>query len=115
MELQQELRQFTGTEHYYKHNFGGMLYTDGVKYFAEKAGGGAYWFLDIVSTELMRLADKEGFLSIHLKAKEGTAVLSADDGNDNILWTKAVEFTDCPDGDWHFYLTDKVLLLTSEY
>ena len=115
MELQQDLRQFTGTEHYYKHNFGGMLYTDGVKYFAEKAGGGAYWFLDIVSTELMRLAAEEGFLSIHLFAKNGKAKLSADDGNDNILWTKNIDFTDCPDGDWMFFLTDKVMMIPSEY
>ncbi len=44
---QAELAQFTGTEQYYKH-LGGLVYTDGVKYLAEKAG--SYWLLDIIAS-----------------------------------------------------------------
>ncbi|MDP3308277.1 MAG: hypothetical protein Q8S50_08440 [Methylotenera sp.] len=105
--------QFSGTEHYYAHNFGGMTYTDGVKYFADKVG--AYWFLDIVSTELMLPADKEGFISIHLVSADSKAVAKADDGNYNVFWTRKIEYTDCPAGDWQFYLTNRVLMLPSEY
>jgi len=38
-----ELRQFSGTEHWYKH-LSGYLYTDGVQYVAQN--GGAYWLVD---------------------------------------------------------------------
>ncbi len=38
-----ELRQFSGTEHWYKH-LSGYLYTDGVQYVAQE--GGAYWLVD---------------------------------------------------------------------
>ena len=38
-----ELRQFSGTEHWYRH-LSGYLYTDGVQYVAQE--GGAYWLID---------------------------------------------------------------------
>lgn len=112
-DLKTELSQFTGTEHWYKHMFGGMLYTDGVKYFAEHAG--TYWFLDIVATELMKLAEREGFLSIHINSDGHAAGLSATEGNEKTLWSRHIDFTDCPAGLWKFFLVDNVLLLPSEY
>lgn len=115
MNLKNELAQFYGTEHYYKHMFGGMVYTDGVKYFAENAGGGAYWFLDIIATEVMQLHKTQPFNSIHLISGGHNATLTVDDGNDNKLWSKIIHITDCPEGDWQFYLIDKVLMLPSEY
>jgi hypothetical protein len=92
-----------------------MLYTDGVQFFAENAGGGAYWFLDIVATEVFRLQEKEAFLHIVLKAQDHKALIKADDGNGNVIWDKEIEFTDCPTGEWRFYLTDNVLMVPSEY
>jgi hypothetical protein len=50
-----------------------------------------------------------------LSSKDRSAVIKVADGNENIVYTKQIEFTDCPEGDWIFYLTDNVLLLTSEY
>ena len=42
------LRQFTGTEKWYRHPFvRTVLYTDGVKYVAEQ--GGAYWLIDDIA------------------------------------------------------------------
>lgn len=43
--LNDELAQFTGTEHYYRH-WMGKNYTDGVKGMAEKYK--AYWLIDVV-------------------------------------------------------------------
>lgn len=115
MQLKHEMAQFTGTENYYRHTISRMTYTDGVKFFAENAGGGAYWFLDIVGTELMQIQKIEPFISIKLIAKDSKAIISATDGNDNKLWSRAIEYTDCPDGEWSFYLIDGILILTREY
>lgn len=111
-----DLHQFTGTETWFRHSLNRkMLYTEGVQFFAEKAGHGAYWFLDIVATELMMLHKEEPFLAITLASKDGKATITADDGNDRVLYTREIEYTDCPPGDWKFYLVDNVLLLPSEY
>lgn len=45
---QLDLSPFTGTEHWYKHWLGGLLYTDGVKYVADQAG--AYWLIDAIAS-----------------------------------------------------------------
>ncbi len=115
-ELACALRQFTGTDHWYRHPLNrNMLYTDGVKYFADNAGNGAYWFLDICATELYELQAEEGFISVWLDVQDDKAMIAADDGNDKDLYSKTIEYTDCPPGEWKFFFTDKVLLLTSEY
>ena len=45
---QADLRQFTGTETWYRHPLARkVLYTEGVQYVAEQ--GGAYWLLDIIA------------------------------------------------------------------
>jgi hypothetical protein len=112
--LQDDLRQFTGTETWYRHPFSPMLYTDGVKYFADQAG--AYWFLDIVATEVWELiSEDDPYLFVTLMVRENQAVIAADDGNGNTSWSRDIEFTDCPEGDWKFYLFDGVLLLPGEY
>jgi hypothetical protein len=90
-----------------------MVHTDGVQYFAETAH--AYWFLDIVAIEYFPLMKKEGFLSIYLMVFNGRATITVQDGDLKILRKKEIEYTDCPDGEYSFYLTDNVLMLTSEY
>lgn len=114
-QLKNEMAQFTGTEYYYRHLLSRMKYTDGVKFFAENAGGGAYWFLDIVGTELMEIQKSEPFISIKLNVQDNKAVITASDGNDKKLWARAIEYTDCPDGEWSFYLIDEIMLFIREY
>jgi hypothetical protein len=113
---QEDLHQFTGTETWYRHVLNReMLYTEGVQYFAENAGNGAYWFLDIVATEFFGLLRKEPFMLIELRVVGGSAVIVAEDGNGNEVYRRDIDYTDCPPGVWKFYLTDNVLLLPSEY
>lgn len=124
-ELRSALSQFTGTEHWHFNRlYKWMKYTDGVVFFALNAGGGAYWFLDIIGTELMEVAKSEKFLVINLHVNsDGTATITASDGNesdelewdDHIKYRRSIESTDCPEGEWTFYLTDNVLMLPSEY
>jgi len=120
-----DLGLFTGTEQWFRHplchNF---LYTDGVKYFAEHCGNGAYWLLDIIATEVAELQETEEFLSIQLivdkiweksVGENNAALITVSDGNGNDLYEKVIEYTDAPVGVWKFYLTNNVMLLPSEY
>lgn len=112
--LRSELAQYTGTEQWYRHGLNRhMLYTDGVKHFAERAG--CYWFLDIVATELFRLQRQNPFLVIALEVGDGTADIVVDDGDGRAIYRRHIEYTDAPVGTWRFYLIDNVLLLPSEY
>ncbi len=112
--LRQELGQFTGTETWYRHPLNrNLLYTEGVQFFAERAG--CYWFLDIAATELFRLQRTEPFLVITLAVDDGEADIVVDDGDGSAVFRRHIHFTDAPSGDWRFYLTDNVVLLPSEY
>jgi hypothetical protein len=114
-----DLSGFIGSETRFRHSLvRRFLYTEGVKFFAEKAG--AYWFLDVCATELHQLCFHEGFLAIRLEVANSKAVATADDGNRNDLWTKEIDLTDCPEGLWKFYMapgdeTHSVMMLPSEY
>jgi hypothetical protein len=111
-----DLSQFTGTENYYRTNpffAKDMVHTDGVQYFADNAG--CYWFLDIIATEVFPLLKKEPFLSIKFWVNGGEASITVEDGDLKPLFVKGIEHTDCPDGDYQFFLTNNVLMLTSEY
>lgn len=108
-----DLSHFTGSENIYAHFLKTMTFTDGARHFAEQAR--AFWWLDIVATELIPLQSEEEFIHVRLTVANGKAEASADDGNGNPLWAKAIPFTDCPDGAYRFYLYDRVLMLPSEY
>lgn len=110
-----DLSQFTGTEAYHRTFMftPKLVHTDGVQYFAETAG--CYWFLDIVATEFYPMLESEPFLSIYLMVFNGKATITVQDGDLTILKKKEIAHTDCPDGEYSFYLTDNVLMLTSEY
>ena len=125
-----DLNMFTGTEGYMRYNMPltpkdqQMLLTDGAHYFAENCGGGAYWLMDIIQTEVVPLLTEENyFILIKMDVSQGennkVATIVADDGNDNLLWSRDIGFTDADIGTWKFYLIDdgrqKVLMLPSEY
>jgi len=57
-----QLRQFTGSENWYRHGINrAVLFTDGAKFLADQ--GGAYWLLDIISV-CIRTATPRQDLSI---------------------------------------------------
>jgi hypothetical protein len=116
-QLASGLRQYTGTEQWYRHGLNRqLLYTDGVQFFAENGGGqGAYWLLDIIATEYWLLLKKAPFLALSITVKDDAAKIEVTDGNGHILKTRELEYADLQEGVWKFYLTDNVLLLPSEY
>lgn len=107
---QPEVRQFTGTMHYYKH-VSGNVYTDGVQYVASQHG--VYWFLDLITSRSAQF--KEPFTVWNLeRLNEGRFKITADDGNENIFYEQEIvsDFKyDC----LQLFFIDNVLLLPSEY
>jgi len=116
-QLEDALRNFYGTQEWYRHWLvKALLYTEGVQFFAEQGGEqGAFWFLDVVATEFFPLLKKEPFQSIKLAVEGRKAVITVENGNGKVLKRKDVEYTDMQPGTWPFYLTDNVLLLPGEY
>jgi hypothetical protein len=113
-DIRHALAHCTGTENYYKHRLGNCVYTDGAKTFAEMAE--AYWLLDILATEVVPYQAKQPFIHAKLNVTDDAkAVITADDGNGNQFWSKDISWTDCPCGEWRFYVIDRVILVTSEY
>ena len=119
MLLPEDLSMFTGGEKFYKHPLvPRMVYTEGVKYFATKAG--AYWFVDKVAAELEDLMANEPFISLVLTVENEKATLSVTDGNKNALSPDFyIDFTDAPEGEWPFWIESygdrSTLLLPSEH
>ena len=114
MQAQVDLSGFYGTSAYHRSSmFSPMVHTDGVESFCKQAS--AYWFLDVCSTEIHPLLDREFFLSIKLIVVNDHAQIVVTDGDDNPMLLKEIEYTDCPQGIYEFFLTDNVLMLTSEY
>ena len=122
-ELKDALCQFTGTEQWYIYPLNKkIVYTDGARFFFREAAGGAYWLLDILGTEVYQFHAKEEFLFIALNVIGTRATITVTNGNhepDSILLTKAIDYTDCPDGEWKFFMIwdgqRSTILLPSEY
>ena len=119
-----DLNQFTGTEHYYKHWTGQLVYTDGVQYVAEN--GGAFWLIDAIASwqtdpKVQKNERLQEFQLWTLKVRGGSATLTCqeDSGEPNVV-TQNIEFTDFPLPEIQFYVEPLgggkgCLLLRSEH
>lgn len=118
-ELSHQLAHHTGSDTWFKHPFNrSCTYTEGVRTFAESAGGGAYWLLDILLTqpEIINAQREHGIVFITLAVSRGSAMLTVvPDTDAPALYTRHIDFTDCPEGQWKFYFGNDVLMLPSEY
>ena len=121
-QLLDELRNFYGTEAYYRTN-PGLLVTDGVKFLAYNAG--CYWLLDMVWSYLPVLRKSRDTFFVVVLTKEGVrdpgAIFSIqDDIPPNQTYAQqAIEYTDFPLDEIVLYLSateeEFVLMLRSEY
>jgi hypothetical protein len=118
-----DLRQFTGSEQWYRHGLvPKVMFTDGAKHVADE--GGAYWLLDEIALAQKfdkKVAAEEFQVWTLLRddaalGKTGNgATLTCDDGNDNVVSRKHIEFTDFPLPQIKLYCTGNTIMLPSEY
>ena len=112
-----DLAQFAGSENWYRHPINrSVLYTDGAKNVAETAG--AYWLLDeiaLIQRHDKRLAAEEFQVWILTVSDDNTGILTCEDGNDNVVYTKQIEYTDFPAAGITFYVIGNTILLPTEY
>jgi hypothetical protein len=102
--LHQDLRGFTGTDHYYKHWLSHLVFTDGVKFLAEN--GGCFWLIDAIASHLKNpawIAKKYGekFASLHFwfltpNGKGGAVLTARADSSDPVVIRQRIEYTDFP-------------------
>lgn len=147
-ELKTLLHQHTGSDQIFKHSLNPLFnYTEGVRSFAQNAGGGAYWLLDILASEpaireavrkdglcvmLLDVREESGPTKVTITEPKAVLTVSRDADTDpdtkvvtpsDIRFTQAIDLTDCPVGQWKFYLTYTTVgtrnvtlaLLPSEY
>jgi hypothetical protein len=113
-QIKDELRNFTGTEHYYKHPFGN-LFTQGVKFLIDECQ--CWWLIDAcISWQFDKKVSEQEFIAFKLKVNaEKSAVLYIEDGNYNVIATQEIEFTDFPLDEIIIWLSNGVFYLPSEH
>ena len=114
MGLSFELRNFTGTEHYYKHSFGNLTYTDGIKYMAEAAD--AYWLIEAIASYQYDWNICE-FQIWNLKVfpDDSAQLVMQEDDDEPRLVVQFIHYTDFPLKEIKLYVENGVLLLPSEH
>jgi hypothetical protein len=112
-----DLSQFIGTEQWYRHALNrNILFTDGAKYVADE--GGAYWLLDEIALaqryekRVARQAFQVWKLTVNA---DHTGTITVEDGNYNVILTKALEFTDFPIPEVTLWFANNVIYLPSEH
>jgi len=112
-----DLRQFTGSEHWYRHALNRkVLFTDGAKYVADQ--GGAYWLLDAIAItqRYEKKVAAAAFRVWKLTVKpDHSGTLICEDGDCNIVYTQTLEFTDFPLPEITLYFQNNTIFLPSEY
>jgi hypothetical protein len=112
-----DLRQFTGTEKWYRHPLNrNVLYSEGAKYVAEI--GGAFWLLDLIA--LAQRYDKrvrgEPFQVWALSVgPDQSAKITAEDGNYKLLSTHRLNYTDFPAAGITLWFSNNTIFLPTEY
>ena len=95
-ELREDLDRFHGSETFYKTILSSVITTEGVNYLAENAE--CFWLVDaIASWELQLKVRTEPFQVWKLyQSNDLTWKLVCDDGNDNVLATQEIVYSDFP-------------------
>ena len=114
---QSDLDQFTGTEQYYRHTFGGK-YTDGVRYLAKTAG--AYWLIDAIfshqcTPKIMAVPFQVWKLQKYAWKDYQWVLTMREDKDAPRLVTQWIEYSDFPLDSVELWLIDGILILPSEY
>jgi hypothetical protein len=116
LDIEEALNCFTGTNIYHRHEAVGnafILLTDGSNYVRETCE--SYWLFDLMLSYQKQLKPYS-FQVWHLKRiKENEYLITCEDGNERILVTQKIPFSDFPLDEIKIWLIDGVALLPSEY
>lgn len=113
--LKTKLESFHGTQNYYKHWTGLLLYTDGVRFLAQEAG--AYWLIDAIASYQVKKKVRAipfQLWELEVKNNEGVLTMKEDCDKPNVV-KQEISYTDFPLDKIKLYLIDGILLLPSEY
>ena len=111
------LAHFTGCDQLTRHPLcRSVLYTEGVAYVAEHAGGGAYWLIDKIATlQMDAFVQAEEFQVWQLFVNNDmTAALTCGDGNGKSVYSEYLEYTDFPEPGIKFYVENSTICLPQE-
>ena len=111
MNANDQLREHTLTQQYHKYSFG-LTITDGALALAERFS--CFWFLDIVASYQSHLSNEE-FQVWKLTRVGSSAVITCTDGNDNVLETQKIPFTDFEPDEATVWVEFGTCLLPSEH
>ena len=116
-QLVSDLAQFTGTNGYYR-MYANFYLTDGTKYLAEKAE--CFWLFDLYWSHIMSIVPSENeFTVLKMTVQKSSAYVVIEGGNDNVLASQFVDYTDFPLPGITLYCCwfgdGWVAMLTSEY
>lgn len=114
--LIEELKQFYGSEQFYKNPlFPEFVYTEGVKYLAEQAN--CYWLIDYVfSNQIISSLKNQPFQVWKIKVNsDDSAKVTIEDGNKKELTFFHIGYTDFPLEEIQLWFIEDTLLLPSEY
>ena len=114
--LKEDLKQFYGTEHYYRITDDVMI-TDGVKYFADKTEAFEL-ILDIAVNKVTKKELKNEELIVIKTHKDKNNKIKADyeDGNGNKLFKYTYQNLKLPDdGEYTLWMETNVILLPNEH
>lgn len=110
------LAEYIGTMQYHKLSLMPVYATDGVEYFCRNAN--AFWLFDDMAAVAITNPNEE-FIVALAKSKDEKCDVIYDDGNGNKIYEQHYTYTDLPEGDWKFYIsnypTEKIIMLPSEY
>lgn len=107
-----QLREHTSTDNYYIY-LCGLLITDGVKALADQFE--CYWFLDIIASYQPLLKAEEFQVWTLTKKENDSAIVSCTDGNDRMLRSQKIPWTDFKAETATVWIENNVALLPSEH
>jgi hypothetical protein len=110
-----DLKQFTGSEVLYQNPlYGPLRYTAGARHVA--VAGEAWWLLDLIASYRRHPKVRSAwFQTWTLEVAEQSGMVMCTDGEDHLLVTQHLPFTDFPLKAITLWVVDNVLMLPSEY
>ena len=115
-EILEALTCFHGTSSYYKHQLlpsVSIKLTDGCNYLREACK--CYWLFDVIVSYQLEQSTEEFQVWKLTKLKGNEYKIIGEDGNNNVLITQIIPYSDFPLESITIWLVDGVAMIPSEY